>query len=173
MPVSKVVWISDKDQVSIFEESSRSFPLETGGVLMGYWTKDNTVITNVIGPGPDAVHRPSSFLPDHDWQLEEISRIYTLSKRIYTYLGDWHSHPKGGLYLGWRDRRTLNEIASCPDARVSVPLMLVTAGKNNDWKLGAWLLAKKRIFWWGLGKVQNVPILKISAQQNDSQTQGR
>lgn len=159
--MSKIIWISDTEQNLISEESSRSFPFETGGVLMGYWAEDNTVITNVIGPGPDAVHRPFSFLPDHEWQLEEISRIYFSSKRIHTYLGDWHSHPTGGLYLSWRDRRTLNKIANSPDARVSTPLMLVAAGNNNEWKLGAWCLAKSSFSWCGLGKVEDTPILKI------------
>lgn len=154
--MSKIIWLSDTDQNVIYEESSRSFPLETGGVLMGYWARNNIVITNVIGPGPNAIHLPSSFLPDHDWQLEEISKIYLFSERIFTYLGDWHSHPTGGLYLSWRDRRTLNKIAHSPSARAPFPLMLVVSGKDNEWKTGAWLLTGKSLFKWQFGKVTDV-----------------
>ena len=36
-------------------------PLETGGILMGYWslTGSEVVITHTIGAGPAAIHRRS------------------------------------------------------------------------------------------------------------------
>ena len=32
-------------------------------------------------------------------QEQEIGRVYTASGRCTTYVGDWHSHPGGSLYL--------------------------------------------------------------------------
>lgn len=159
--MSKLIWISDTDQNLMCNESARFLPLETGGVLMGYCAMDSIVITNIVGPGPKAIHKPSSFIPDHDWQLEEISKIYSSSSRMHTYLGDWHSHPSGELYLGWRDRRTLNKIANCRHARIASPIMLVVAGDNNGWKLGAWLLTKEKFFNWKLNKIKSLHILEF------------
>lgn len=126
---------------------------------MGYWAQNSAVITNVIGPGPSAVHKHTSFLPDHDWQVDKIDQIYFSSKRMHAYLGDWHSHPKGGLYLGWRDRRTLRKISNCPEARISSPVMLVAAGGDPEWNIGAWVLASKSFLWWEIGRVGLLPII--------------
>jgi integrative and conjugative element protein (TIGR02256 family) len=70
-------------------------PLETGGLLLG-WTDDATgdaVVADIIGPGPAADHRRTSFLPDNDWQRAELARRYAASGRLHGYLGDWHTTP--------------------------------------------------------------------------------
>ena len=75
------------------EEARRCLPNETGGAFMGYWSDPNTVvITDVIGPGPNAKHTRYSFHPDVEYHAAEIDRIYSQSGRINTYLGDWHTH---------------------------------------------------------------------------------
>lgn len=132
---------------AIRDEAERTFPLETGGVLLGYWAEEcrELVITHATGPGPNAVHRTHSFIPDYEYQEAEVARLYEESGRISTYLGDWHSHPLEGVHLSRRDRRTLNRIAGSAEARAPVPVMAVIGGGNPDWLLGVWKYAPMRL----------------------------
>lgn len=131
-----IAWVA----IDVFEkmcrEASIHAPLETGGVLMGYWSKESTevVVTECVEAGPASVHRMTAFSPDHDYQNKEIARIYGESGRITTYLGDWHSHPNESSYLSRSDRRTLMRIVASRTARAPIALMAVLAG-GNPWRL--------------------------------------
>ena len=121
------------------EETSRALPNETGGVLLGYWIRERreVVVSGVVGPGPRARNTRKSFRPDYAFQENEIARLYQQSGRRLQYLGDWHSHPTGGISLSRKDKRTLREIASFAQARCPTPLMGVIAGRPR-WRVGVW-----------------------------------
>lgn len=141
-----VGWLAAPVWHDIVAEVRDKAPLETGGVLLGYWVRypgegsdasamefegGEVVITQGLGPGPNAVHRPDSFSPDHEIHARGIARIYEKSGRVVTYLGDWHSHPTGTADLSRRDRATLTRIARARDARVPHPLMLVVVADDE------------------------------------------
>ena len=110
-------------------EAQRAYPLETGGLLLGWTTGPGTVvISRVIGPGPRASHRATSFTPDAAWQERQLADAYEQAGRRLHYLGDWHSHPRGTIRLSGIDRATLRRIAGHPDARAAHPVMAVLAG---------------------------------------------
>ena len=128
----------------LLDEADLAFPLETGGVLMGYWVEPRreVVVTDVIGPGPNATHASTGFLPDAKYQEGEIDRIYLDSGRLITYLGDWHTHPLGSCSLSFKDKRTLHHIANFGDARCHEPLMAVLGGgKDGEWLVRIWKYA--------------------------------
>lgn len=145
-----LLWISREVIASIVAECDRAAPAETGGVLLGYLSEGigGRVATHVIGPGPDAVHEEDCFVPDHEYQLEEIARLYEASGRHLEYLGDWHSHPSAEGYLSDKDLRTLERIAKSRTARVDCPVMLVMAGRNG-WHPSAWIHQRKASWIWG------------------------
>jgi integrative and conjugative element protein (TIGR02256 family) len=134
-------WIANQTIVEMIVEADRTFPQESGGVLLGYWTKLYTeiVITCAIGPGPKAVHRSHAFCPDTEYQEAEIARQYEESNRLHGYVGDWHTHPRSTSHLSRKDRRTLNRIAKYPEARMSMPIMAVLGGP--PWSLDIWRIA--------------------------------
>lgn len=116
-------------------EAQRRQPNESGGVLMGYAdrTDPNLIrVTAQIGPGPNATHRPHRFEPDTAWQCDEVARCYEHSGRIATYLGDWHSHPRGSARPSRLDRKTARRISRSRDARLPQPLMMILAG-SEEW----------------------------------------
>jgi integrative and conjugative element protein (TIGR02256 family) len=149
-----VAWIPQRVSEQLVNEAERAFPFETGGVLMGYWAQEYTevVITHVIGPGPDAEHSASGFVPDYRFQEAEIERVYEESRRLSTYLGDWHTHPLASCYPSFKDKRTLRRIASFPDARCAVPLMVILGGgKDCRWFLQIWKYRSRALFVWLIG----------------------
>jgi len=117
-------------------EAARRFPKESGGVLLGFSDPDNQRIACVVdqlGPGPKSKHHAHRFEPDGKWQDEQIGLKYEKSGRTITYLGDWHSHPRGKGGPSGLDQSTAKSIAHCKEARNRHPLMLILFGRPGHW----------------------------------------
>lgn len=134
------IWLSEDVIDEMATEATRASPNETGGMLLGWENDDRNevVILGTVGPGPAAVHAPTSFHPDGVWQQSELASIYRQSDGVVTYLGDWHVHPFGGFGMSRRDRRTMAKTASHPDARCPRPLMALLAWEKDRYRLGVW-----------------------------------
>ncbi|NUM36369.1 MAG: ThiF family adenylyltransferase [Candidatus Brocadiae bacterium] len=72
--------------------------VETGGLLLGKVCRSETgrsfIITQVTGPGPNAVLSENSFLPDMEYY-----RKARVEHPHLVYLGEWHKHP--GCHKGY------------------------------------------------------------------------
>lgn len=146
------LWLSEAALDAIRTESQDKYPLETGGVLLGYETPRGAdiVITNIIGPGPRAQHSRIAYVPDHAYQEDKIASAYRASGRTTTYLGDWHSHPDGPLRLSRTDRRTMRTIAAHENARARQPLMMIaTVGDDGSCDLAIWRWLPQVFRWCG------------------------
>ena len=132
-------WLPRHVICAMSAEADRVAPLETGGILLGYFASEAraVVVTEWLGPGPDAVHERSLFIPDQDYHLREIARRYAESGRRLEYAGDWHTHPHGLPSLSKTDRRTLKRIAAARHARSPRPLMCVLA-PGPAWRATVW-----------------------------------
>jgi len=112
----------------MLSEARRAHPLETGGILVGYrGAKEAAVVTQVVGPGPRAIHGPDVFEPDYGFQERILERIHFQSEGVERYLGDWHTHPDGRLELSSKDLSVLRQISDFAEAGIQHPLMLIIA----------------------------------------------
>lgn len=147
-----VMWLPRPLHAQCVEDAARWRPLETGGVLMGYWNGQAAVITALIEPGPNAIRETHNFEPDHPWQLGEIARRFNASAGRETYLGDWHTHPNASTgRLSGTDRRVLGAIIDKPEARTPRPIMMILFGAEADWSACVWVAGRRaRLPWWGL-----------------------
>jgi len=142
------LWMSRLQANWFISEASDHEPQETGGILMGYYDmNEDVVVTNVIGPGPRAVHSPTTFKPDYAWQRGEVARVYEEQNRFVTYLGDWHSHPGAQADLSDRDRETLGRIAKSEEARAERALMAIL-GVGSPWTIRVWCGRMTGRRWW-------------------------
>lgn len=137
-----IAWIRAGTFERMRDEAHRQLPLETGGVLLGYWSQDrqSLLISDASGPGPGATHGVSDFTPDPAFQRNFVARAYEDSRRITTYLGDWHSHPGGADQLSQTDLHTLGRIARDRHARARHPIMAILSGNEPQWSLTVWVL---------------------------------
>jgi len=142
--LSGTAWVDRKILAAMIAESNYWCPKETGGVLMGYWSDRDVVITDIIGPGSKAIHRRYSFTPDALWQQHEIARIYEKTGRVHTYLGDWHSHPYGGRDLSVKDLEVMIRVATHEPARAVRPIFGIVYN-NPKWELVIWRFAFSNI----------------------------
>ena len=115
-----------------------SFPDETGGMLLGYANHDDVVVRGIIGPGPRARHRRTRFTPDAEYQQQLLEAHFHRTGGVETYLGDWHSHPRGAAGLSGKDKKTLTRIATTASSGTPAPVMAVIAGGPTDWKFAAY-----------------------------------
>lgn len=129
-------WLSREALNEMMAEGERIFPLETGGLLMGYWNGE-PVVTHVIGPGPGATHQRFNFEPDYSWHTAEVDRLYRENDQV-TYLGDWHTHPCGSPTPSPMDMGVLQMLKDNKEARTPKPLMIIL-GNHLD-RLGAYCL---------------------------------
>lgn len=147
-----LAWLARSAAEFMLEEARRTFPDETGGVLLGYWVKPRyeVVVVRAVGPGPGALHSPYGYTPDHVYHEVEVAAEYMASDRKHAYLGDWHSHPRSAAYLSPKDLRTLRRIAKAPEARAPNPVMLVMSG-SEEWGVAGWFLERRGSgrFSWG------------------------
>jgi integrative and conjugative element protein (TIGR02256 family) len=83
-----LAWVAGAVLEEMVAEAERKSPLETGGILIGYWGEEfeEVVVTDATGPGSAAVHMRGKFIPDAQHQREEVARIYRESGRTRTYL---------------------------------------------------------------------------------------
>jgi integrative and conjugative element protein (TIGR02256 family) len=139
IPDEKVAWLHTSVLEFMTLEAEAKAPLETGGVLLGYFSQPGSVpvILYATGPGPHSIHQRYLYKPDSRFDESEIARLYALSGRRVAYLGDWHTHPGSACSLSERDRRTLRRIAICRAARVKTPVMLVLS-LNGSWRPVVW-----------------------------------
>lgn len=145
MDGQKCIWLSEDALEQMALEATQAAPDETGGALMGYEVDEELVVTNLIGPGPNAIRTPCSFRPDEAYQLQEIARLYEQSGRMHTYVGDWHSHPTSSPRYSGIDRRALSIIAQNAASRCARPV-LVILGHGDPWAAVAWRFYPGR--WW-------------------------
>ena len=127
------LWVSEAALQDLNAEGNRAYPLETGGVLVGYIAENGEpVVFGAIGPGPAAVHRRQRFTPDHAWQCQQLDNVFDKSSGGLVYVGDWHTHPDGSPRMSWLDQRTLRAIAKHRQAKTSNPLMLIGGGSPQS-----------------------------------------
>lgn len=140
LPRSITAWVARAAIQVLAREADRFYPNETGGILIGYWDESmrNVVITIGTRSGCLARHASLLYAPDAEHDEAEIAKYYKASEGVYTYLGDWHTHPNETSYLSGKDFRTLALIAQTPGARIANPLMAVLGGKPNGWELHIW-----------------------------------
>jgi len=138
MHMGSKFWIAKTLYRKMCDFADRSFPYETGGILVGY-VADNcdVVVKAIIGPGPNARHRRYRFKPDAEYQQTQLEAHHSRTNGEETYLGDWHTHPRGTPSLSYIDKRTLARIASSPPSGTVTPVMSILGGYKRAWLVGA------------------------------------
>lgn len=140
------LWISSRALTQMRLDAERAFPLETGGVLVGYRVGADQIITASIDAGPRAIRTRTTFEGDHEYQCAELDRVFSASGGVTVYLGDWHTHPSSRPHLSTTDKRTLRGIAGHASANSPNPIMIIGGGGPSDWIWKAHAYEKARTF---------------------------
>jgi integrative and conjugative element protein (TIGR02256 family) len=106
---------------------------ETGGVLMGYSSKEEeVVITHASLPGHFAMQRKQSIMFDTEYCQDYINKVYQLTNGYITYIGDWHSHTIYDLHPSIIDIKELKRTANSKKSRLKNPIMAIVFGEEDQ-----------------------------------------
>lgn len=95
-PDGYVIWAPNIKAANMREADSTD-PYETGGMHLGRHYPGLFHVTHMVGPGPGARYYKTSFIPDRDWQYEQIDALYRQLSGSLKHLRDWNTHPQGSL----------------------------------------------------------------------------
>lgn len=121
----KKMFIKTTAYKQIGKEVRRFSNLETGGIIMGYATRNSVIITKATGSGPHAVHTSKSLKLDNSFCLSKALRYRKQNNKL-KYLGDWHSHPSNILKPSKRDIVTFLRKEKTHYDKLS-PIMVITS----------------------------------------------
>lgn len=113
----------------VLDECERSNDLETGGIVVGYYSPDLhcAVVTDISGAPCDSRRTRSSFFRGLKGLQRWVDRLWKRKHRHY-YLGEWHFHPSGSPSPSATDSKQIAEIAASEMYHCPEPLLLIIGG---------------------------------------------
>jgi proteasome lid subunit RPN8/RPN11 len=134
-PPSCRVEIAPAAKVAIARAAGQSADgLETGGILLGHDLDvgDVVAVSLATGPGPRAVLRADYFSRDLGFAARVARLAY--ERDGLQWVGDWHTHPEGGLAPS--DFDLANYAAQLDDSDLGFTAfvaVIVTPGADGGW----------------------------------------
>ncbi len=84
--------------------------VETGGILIGCYRGGNIEVTGRTLPGPSDVRRPFTFVRMDGAHQAAASGAWSRSGGTHTWVGEWHTHPSGGVVPSAIDLRSWSRL---------------------------------------------------------------
>lgn len=110
--------------------------LETGGVLLGHYSKfgDRLVVTKATGPPRDSRRFPFAFIRGTAGLTKRFRRDW--EEGIY-YVGEWHFHPNASTQPSPTDIAEIKAVGREADYRCPHPTLVILGGDPSAaWSLG-------------------------------------
>jgi len=116
----------------VLELSRQASPLETGGILTGFYTDAHNlaVVTQATGAPRDSESGRTFFVRGTAGLQRWLNRLWRKERRFY--LGDWHSHPGEVPHPSPTDEVQLEEIAGGESRKCPEPVLLLVGGPVAD-----------------------------------------
>ena len=126
------VKLPNQDLQYIHDLCKKSYPYETGGILIGKYSDDLkwAEITTVTEAPAESKRTRCSFIRSTHGIIAKLKSAW---KKQQYYLGEWHYHPKASPKPSGIDLRTMltlskNEELHCPE-----PILLIIGGMPQNW----------------------------------------
>ncbi len=123
---------------NIYEQLLRlcenSYPLETGGVMIGNYSLDSTYakIARILGPAKHSKHSKSSFLRSSYGIKDILDEEWTSGN---FYLGEWHYHPDFSAAPSHTDIQQMKVFSKDRQLNCPEPILLIIGGKKENWNI--------------------------------------
>ena len=117
-------------------------PLETGGLLLGRYTAQRTVltVTEALPPPPDSMHGRTSFVRGEVGLLATIARARAEDASVFV-VGEWHTHPAHAPSPSSVDHRGMKWFARRGLYGCRSPVLLILGmdlGPSAPWSVTAY-----------------------------------
>lgn len=111
--------------------------LETGGILIGRYSEDNSIayIKDSFAP-TDSKHHSNIFLRGTTGINKILDKKW---KEGEYYLGEWHYHPNSSSKSSKVDDMQMIIFSNIKKLCCSVPILLIIGEKSSNWSLNAYV----------------------------------
>ncbi len=115
------------DEMSV--RMRRESPRETGGLLVGRLnaTKKIVYVTRLVRAPADSRGTPYFFTRGTERLPDVLDHVERRTGGLLTYVGEWHSHPMGGLDLSDTDKEAVIKLRSILDPAGLPTLVTIVA----------------------------------------------
>ena len=116
---------------SIINECTKSYPNETGGILVGFYNKnlDCAEVTKVFFEPRDSRRGKTWFVRGVYGLQHKLNKLWLRQKGYY--LGEWHFHPRGTAIPSPDDINQMFDIAASSKTHCPEPILLIFAGTDD------------------------------------------
>lgn len=107
----------------MYSKAFASFPNETGGMFAGRISEDSheAVVERLVMPSKTE-STLASFMRETDGMEQTWEK---LAEEGLTYLGEWHTHPKGTTQYSYTDYQAMMGIANDRNVALATPLLFI------------------------------------------------
>ena len=113
----------------MYSKALASFPNETGGMFAGYISEDGheAIVERLVVPS-----RTESTYATFVRKTDGMEQMWReLSEQGLTYLGEWHTHPKGTTQYSNTDYQAMVGIANDKNVALATPLLFIISLKDS------------------------------------------
>jgi len=127
--------ITDEILDDIHLECIKANNTETGGILIGKYSKDrsNAIISSITGPPKDSKHSKCTF------EIGVIGLDKIIDDNLdlgYRCIGDWHFHPNSSPKSSITDDKQMKKFASYKPLNCPEPILLIIGGnQTKGWEI--------------------------------------
>jgi len=130
----------------LVEKGKSHYPNEFGGILVGYYSQDNTYlhITDTILP---KTFKASKFSFERSTKgIERKLGIYYKEIPKQFYVGEWHTHPDNSPIPSLTDISALNAIINNQDACLANPVLLIIGYSKRKVDFGFYVWFENKLY---------------------------
>ncbi|MCK9150483.1 Mov34/MPN/PAD-1 family protein [Methanobacterium alcaliphilum] len=123
-----------EDTLSNFIDECKTNPNnETGGILVGYYSNDNTTafIQSITGPPIDSEIGKTTFKRGIDGLIEILDEKW---KSGYYYIGEWHFHPNSSPQPSTIDDEQMETFSYCKTLKCPEPILFIIGMNSDQWE---------------------------------------
>ncbi|NJL02993.1 MAG: hypothetical protein HC910_21390 [Spirulinaceae cyanobacterium SM2_1_0] len=124
--------ISAESWRQIDRECTRSGSVETGGILIGHYTKDEStaIVTEALPPPRDSARGRSWFYRGVAGLRGLLAKRWESELRTY-YIGEWHYHPASIVEPSGDDLAQMYAVNADPRYQCRAPIMIIVGQGLN------------------------------------------
>lgn len=126
------VKLANQELQYIHDLCKNSFPYETGGILIGRYSKDLkwAEITTITRAPAESKRTRCSFMRSTQGIITKLKNAW---KKQQYYLGEWHYHPNASPKPSGLDLQTMLNLSGSEELHCPEPILLIIGGSPSTW----------------------------------------
>lgn len=123
--------------------SDKANPYETGGVLIGNYSTNQTTanILQITPPPRYSTHQKYSFHRSSTGLKKNLDSMWNQGQY---YLGEWHYHPNTSAVPSYTDLKQMFALSNNNNLKCPEPILIIIGGSSKGWKISASVFSNGR-----------------------------